>query len=120
VFDLGVVGAGRPAPFGLPKGVQDEVKFGPKTNQNRCQKRNRKKKVSKIVLELSWADLGSSWVPSWGHVFDLGYGKKKRFLKNRVFEQIRCQEATWTALGPIWAAKRLQNGGRGGSKSELS
>ena len=51
---------------GRPKGGQDEVKMGPKTDQNRSKKRRRKKKVLKIVLEPSWADLGSSWVPSWG------------------------------------------------------
>ena len=41
------------------------------------------------------------------------------FVKINVFEKIRCQEATWADLGSIWEAKRLQNGGRGGSKSEL-
>ena len=41
------------------------------------------------------------------------------FVKINVFEKIRCQEATWDDLGSIWAPKRLQNGRRGGSKSEL-
>ena len=41
------------------------------------------------------------------------------FVTNEVFEQIRCQEATWADLGTILGAKRLQNGRRGGSKSEL-
>ena len=53
--------------LGAPKGGQDEAKMGPKRHQNRCQKRRRKKKLLKIVLEPSWVDLGSSWVPSWGH-----------------------------------------------------
>ena len=52
-------------------------------------------------------------MPSWGHLFDFGYGF------TMVFEN-SCQEATWTDLGSIWAPKRFQNGGRGGSKSELS
>ena len=56
----------RPAAFGGAKGGQDEVKMGPKTDKNRCQKRCRKKMLLKIVLERSWVDLGSFWVPSWG------------------------------------------------------
>ena len=52
--------------FGRSKGGQDEAKMGPKRHQNRCQKRSRKKMLLKIVLERSWVDLGSFWVPSWG------------------------------------------------------
>ena len=49
-----------------PFGGQDGAKMAPKTDQNRCQKRSRKKMFLKIVLEPSWVDFGSSWVPSWG------------------------------------------------------
>ena len=52
--------------IGGSKGGQDEAKMGPKRHQNRCQKRSRKKMLLKIVLERSWVDLGSFWVPSWG------------------------------------------------------
>ena len=52
--------------FGGAKGGQDEVKMGPNTDKNRCQKRCRKKTLLKIVLERSWVDLGSFWVLSWG------------------------------------------------------
>ena len=31
------------------------------------------------------------------------------FVKNHVFEKIRCQDVTWADLGPIWGAKRVQN-----------
>ena len=41
------------------------------------------------------------------------------FLNIHMFDKIRLQEATWADLGSIWGGKRLQNGGRGGSKSEL-
>ena len=56
----------RTPSFGGSKGGQDEAKMGPKRHQNRCQKRSRKKMLLKIVLERSWVDLGSFWVPSWG------------------------------------------------------
>ena len=42
-------------------------------------------------------------------------GKRRCFLKICVLEQIRLQEATWADLETIWAAKRLQDGPRGGS-----
>ena len=41
------------------------------------------------------------------------------FVTNEVFEKIRCQEATWTDLVSILEAKRVQNGRRGGSESEM-
>ena len=41
------------------------------------------------------------------------------FVTNEVFDKIRGQDATWADLGSIWEAKRPQNGGPGGSKSEL-
>ena len=44
----------------------------------------------------------------------------KGLVKIIVFEKIRGQEATGADLGSIWAPRRLQNGGRGGSKNELS
>ena len=77
----------------------------------------------KIVLEPSWADLGSFWVPSWdrlGLKIVLSPKAGLVFLKNDVFEKVRCQEATLADLGSIWGPKRLQNGRRGGSKKELS
>ena len=62
-----------------PFGGQVGAKMAPKTDENRCQKRSRKKMFLKIVLEPSWVDFGSSWVPSWGHVFDLGGAFKMVF-----------------------------------------
>ena len=49
----------RSMPFGRPKGGQDEAKFRPKTDQNRCQKRSRRKKALEDRLG---AVLGRSWV----------------------------------------------------------
>ena len=40
------------------------------------------------------------------------------FVKNHVFEKIRCQEATWDDLGPIWSAKGVQNGAQEGAETE--
>ena len=30
------------------------------------------------------------------------------FVTNEVFEKVRCQEATWADLEPVWGAKRLK------------
>ena len=75
--------------------------------------------VFNIVLEPSWVDLGSSWVPSWCHFLSLA-GVLQCFLNIHFFEKIRLQDATWTDLGPMLGrfrgAKRLQNGSLGGQK----
>ena len=97
----------------------DEAKFRPKTDQNRCQKRSRRKKALEDRLG---AVLGRFWVVL-GAVLE-GKNCLKRFVLNgfvriNVFEKLRCQEMTWADLGSIWGAKRLQNEGRGGSKSEM-
>ena len=41
------------------------------------------------------------------------------FVKIHVFEKMMCQEVTWTDLVSILEAKRVQNGRRGGSESEM-
>ena len=68
------------------------------------------------------AVLGRSWVVL-GAVLGPWKGSRhyacRYFLKIKVFEKKRCQEATWADLGPIWEAKGLQKGTGGGSKSEL-
>ena len=76
---LGPTRPGEPrhlARFWVPKGAQDEAKIAPKRDQNRCQKRSRKKKLLKIVLESSWSDLGSFWVPSWSPKIAGNLGKR--------------------------------------------
>ena len=64
-----------------------------------------KKKVLKMVLEPSWADLGSFGVPFWG-IFLILAKLLQCFLNIQVFEKIRLQEATWADLGssrvPAW------------------
>ena len=67
------------------------------------------------VLGRSWVVLGVVLGSFWVILYLFLY----YFVTNEVFDKIRCQEATWADLGSIWEAKRLQNGGRGGSKSEL-
>ena len=67
------------------------------------------------VLKRSWVVLGVVL----GSFFVILYWFLYYFVRNDVFEKIRCQEATWVDLGLIWGAKRVQNGRRGGSKSEM-
>ena len=53
--------------------------------------------------------MGPSWVDLGAHLgvkFALSPRAALVFLKNAVFEQIRCQEATLAELGPTWAPKR--------------
>ena len=64
-------------PKGSQNGSQNGTKTAPKTNQNRRQISTSKKKLSKTVLELCWADLGSSWVPSWNHFRALARARAK-------------------------------------------
>ena len=69
------------------------------------------------------AVLGRSWVVLGvvlGSCLVILYGFLYYFVTNEVFEKIRCQEATWADLGPIWVPKRLQNEPRAGSKMALS
>ena len=54
------------------------------------------------VLGPIWVDLGAHL----GVKFVLSPRAGLVFLKNDVFEKIRCQEATWAELGPTWAPKR--------------
>ena len=65
-----------------------------------------------------WVVLGAVLGGSWGHFSALARAGAT-FSKITLLTQIRRQEATWADLGSIWEAKKLQNGGRGGSKSEL-
>ena len=67
------------------------------------------------VLKRSWLVLGVVL----GSFLLILYWFLYYFVTNEVFDKIRCQEATWADLGPIWEAKRLQKGAGGGSKSEL-
>ena len=68
------------------------------------------------VLGRSWVVLGAVL----GSFLVVLYWKTYYFVKNSVFEKVRCQEATLADLGSIWGPKRLQNGRRGGSKKEVS
>ena len=68
------------------------------------------------VLERSWLVLGAVLGAFWGVL----YWKTSGFVNNRVFEQRRRREATWSDLESVWVPKRLQNGSRGGSRKELS
>ena len=71
-----------------------------------------------VVLGRSWVVLGAV-LGQLGPHFRAVAAVALVFLKIDVFEKMRCQKVTWDDLGSIWGAKRLQNEGRGGSKSEM-
>ena len=57
-----------------------------------------KRRLLKIVLEPSWVDLGSSWVPSWGQNRALALGGA-RFFENRLVAE---NEGSRGDLGRSW------------------
>ena len=56
--------------------------------------------ILKIVLKPSWVDLGSSWVPSWGHFRALARAALV-FLKIDLLKNMTVQEAILAELSPI-------------------
>ena len=72
-----------------PKGSRK----GPKANQNRRQKRCRKKKVLKTLLEPSWGDLRAFWRTSWGSKKHFRIGKTNTGAKFAFFMKISDQDA---------------------------
>ena len=70
----------------------------------------------KTLLEPSWGDLRAFWRPSWGPKNRFRIGKTNTGAKFTFFMKISVQEAFWSELGPIWAAKRVQKGGQKGPK----
>ena len=110
----------RPAggPDGLRKGTQhgtpNATQNGPKSNTKTKTKTSRYRRPS-------WSDLrailGRSWATPISKIV-LSPRAGLIFLKNHVFEKVRCQEATWAELGPTWAPKRTQNGCQEGAKTE--
>ena len=75
-----------------------------------------KRRLLKIVLEPSWVDLGSSWVPSWGQNRAPALGGA-RFSENRLFGENEGSRSDlrrfWANLAPKmapkWVPKRPQN-----------
>ena len=109
----------------VPKGGQDGAQMGAKVCQNRRQngpkskqKLRRKKKLLKIVLEPSWVDLGSSWVPPEGQNRAVAHTALV-FLKIDVLKKSGLKRRLGPILGRFGSPKRGQNEGRGGSKKEL-
>ena len=67
-----------------PRGAKMRPKWHPRRTKIDDKNEVEKKKLLKIVLEPSWADLGSFWGPSWGRRmgFRLGetaFREKSRF-----------------------------------------
>ena len=99
-----------------PKWSQNRTQDGPKSKTKTRSKKEDLKDRLGAVLGRSWVVLGAVL----GSCLMVLYWFFILFRGNRRFEKKRFQEATWTDLGSIWVAKRLQNGGQGGSKSEVS
>ena len=114
-------GAGAPL-SAHPQGSIWEAKSAPKRNQKRSKNEAKNQESKKPIQDDLGPVLGRSWV-----VLGALLGPWKRskhyacrcFVKIHVFEKKRCQEVTWTDLVSIWEAKRVQNGRRGGSESEM-
>ena len=96
--------------FGDPKWNQEGTQNAPKSKTKTKMKKEGFEDALGTLLGRSWAASISKIVlsPRAGLVF----------LKNDVFEQIKCQEATWAELGPTWASKRVQNGAPKRAKTE--
>ena len=85
-----------------------------------------KRRLLKIVLEPSWVDLGSSWVPSWGQNRAVAAAALV-FLKIDLFKKTIIQDAILAELSPIWVPKRdpewsprgSQNGAKKEKKNEV-
>ena len=110
------------ARFWVPKGGQDGAKMEPKSDPRRTKIED-KNGDEKRSSRSSWSRLGSILGRlgcRLGVIFLILAWVLQCFLKIHVFETMRCQEATWVDLGPIWEARRLQNGLRGGSKNEMN
>ena len=80
-----------------------------------------KTKTKKEALEdRLGAVLGRSWVVL-GAVVEscllILVGVLQWFLKNRVFEKVRCQEATWTEVEPTWSPRGSQDGAQEEAKT---
>ena len=99
-----------------------EAKTAPKPIPKRSKIEAKNQEVKKPIQDDLGPVLGRSWV-----VLGALLGPWKRskhyacrcFVKIHVFEKKRCQEVTWTDLVSILEAKRVQNGRRGGSESEM-
>ena len=53
-----------PQAFGGPRGAKMRPKWGPRRSKIEVKNEVQKTMLLKIVLEPSWVDLGSFWVPS--------------------------------------------------------
>ena len=63
---FGAVDSRCAADLGVQKGAKMKPNFDPRRMKIDVENEVEKRRLLKIVLEPSWVDLGSSWVPSWG------------------------------------------------------
>ena len=89
--------------------------FDPRRTQIHVENEVEKRRLLKIVLEPSWVDLGSSWVPSWGQNRALALGGA-RFFENLLFGENEGSRGdlrgSWVDLGaqeaPKWRPRRVK------------
>ena len=98
--------------FGGQKGAKMRPNFDPRRTKIDVKNKVEERRLLKIVLDPSWVDLGSSWVPSWGQNRALALGGA-RFSENRLFGENEGSRGdlrrSWIDLGaqsaPKWHPK---------------
>ena len=99
--------------FGDPRWSQKSTPNRPKSKTKTMRKTSRSRRPS-------WSDLGGILGRFWATPISkivLSPRAGLVFLKIRVFEKVRCQEATWAELEPTWAPKGPQKGAQEGAKT---
>ena len=90
--------------LGAQKGPKMEPKCDPRGTKIEDKSDDEKRKFRRS----SWSRLGSILGRlgcRLGVIFLILAGVLQWFLKNHVFEKIRCQEVTWADLGSIWGGQ---------------
>ena len=98
-------------------------KFDPRQSKIDVENQVETRRLLKIVLEPSWIDLGSSWVPSWVQNRALALGGA-RFFENRLFQKHGGSRGdlsrSWVDLGRRRGVKMRAAEGQKRSGVELS
>ena len=81
-------------------------KIGPKTHPKFKRLLIAKKWPSKPVLDPSWGDLGSFWMPCWGPKYRSGISGRKICWILMFLMVIGFRNAFWSDFGPTWPPKR--------------
>ena len=83
----------------------------PKCDPRRTKIEDKNEVEKRCSCDRLGAVLGRSWLilgVVLGSFLLILYWFLYYFVTNEVFEKVRCQEATWADLEPVWGAKRLK------------